>query len=134
MSRPQSNPIIGTPISRLARIALALAALAISGCQAPPEPPPDGPAVPTAVADATLGPATRYALTFHWHAPAAPVCVWLTADGRTWQQVCHDLPANAGSNTIYLLVSTEIIQNAPAPRLRVGTADRQRGFETPITL
>ncbi len=121
----------GTPISRLASIALAIAALAIIGCKAPP----DGPAVPTAEADATLGPATRYALTFHWHPPAAPVCVWVTADdGHTWQQIVHDLPAAAGSNTIYLLVSTEIIQTATAPRLRLGTADRQRGFETAISL
>lgn len=130
MSRPPSNPKPGTPISRLASIALALATLAIAGCKAPP----DGPAVPTAEADATLGPATRYALTFHWHAPAAPVCVWVTADGDTWQQIVHDMPAAVGSNTIYLLVATDIIAKATAPRLRLGTADRQRGFETPITL
>ena len=130
MSIPLANHITGTPISRLARIALAIAALAIAGCKAPPA----GPAVPTAEADAQIGPATRYALTFHWYAPAAPVCVWVTADGHTWQQIVHDLPATAGSNTIYLLVSTEILQTATAPRLRLGTADRQRGFETAITL
>jgi hypothetical protein len=115
-----------------AGIALAIGLLA--GCRERQPEQADATEAPSAQADATLGAATRYRLTFHWNGPAAPVDVHLSADGLAWQRICNGLPAATGSNTIHILISTEILRAASAPRLRIGTADRKRGFETPIKL
>jgi len=112
---------------------IALWIAAIAGCQSPDE-RPAGPAVPTAEDDATLGVATRYRCTFHWTGSAEAVECWMSPDGQQWDRIADGIAVERGSNTIWILIGSERIATATAPRIRIGTADRRIGFETAIKL
>ena len=135
MIRQRFNPKAGTPISRLVGTALGIGlGMTLVTRLHPSFICPDGPAVPMVSDAGTAGVATRYACTFHWRGKADQVDVHMSPDGHSWQQICDGLQVQHGSNTIFILIASETIATATAPRIRIGTADRRIGFEQSITL
>jgi len=75
----------------------------------------------------------HYRVTFVWTAPATNIYPSISPDGQTWQPCgIAPHPATNGVNTLYLLLPATILADSPAPRLRIGTADRRYGFETSL--
>lgn len=75
----------------------------------------------------------HYRCTFVWTAPATNVYLSVSPDGHTWQPCgIAPHPATNGVNTLYLLLPATILADSPAPRLRIGTADRRYGFDTAL--
>jgi len=118
--------------SAAAGIALGIAAIA--ALHPAPATVPARPAAPAVTADATLGVATRYRCTFHWKGAAEAVECWMSPDGQQWDRIADGIAVERGSNTIWILIGSERVASATAPRIRIGTADRRIGFETAIKL
>jgi hypothetical protein len=74
----------------------------------------------------------RFVARFMWTAPAGEVAIWVSDGGTNWMQLGNQQAAS-GENEISLLIPEWYCQWPQArPRLRIGTPDRQYGFEAAL--
>lgn len=76
----------------------------------------------------------RYLARFAWTAPSGEVAIWASDGGTNWMQLGNQ-GVITGTNEITLLIPEWYCRYPAArPRLRIGTLDRQYGFETALHL